>query len=94
MTAAAASSGQGSALSVFRNQNFRWLWLAELVSQMGSSITALASSIFAYQSTGSALNVGLMMIATVVPSLFVGLIAGVFVDRYDRKRIMIIANLL
>jgi MFS family permease len=43
--------------------------------------------------TGSALSVGLMLMATAVPSLLVGLIAGVFVDRYDRKRIMIAADL-
>lgn len=46
-----------------------------------------------YRLTGSALYVGLMLMATALPSLLVGLIAGVFVDRWDRKRIMFAADL-
>ena len=61
---------------------------------MGSGLTAIASSILVYRMTGSALSVGLMMLATALPGLFVGLIAGVFVDRFDRRRIMIAANLI
>ena len=50
--------------------------------------------ILVYRETGSALAVGLMLMATAIPSLFVGLLAGVFVDRYDRKRIMIASGLI
>jgi CRP-like cAMP-binding protein/predicted MFS family arabinose efflux permease len=55
---------------------------------------SLAASIFIFRETGSALSVGLMLVATSAPSLLVGLVAGVYVDRMDRKRIMIVANLL
>jgi MFS family permease len=61
---------------------------------MGSALTSLAASIYIYRLTGSALSVGLMLMATAAPSLLVGLFAGVFVDRYDRKRIMITADVL
>jgi MFS family permease len=84
---------QKSAFAIFRNRNFALLWFAEFASAMGSSLTTLASYLVIYRVTGSALNVGLMLIATAAPSLVVGLVAGVFVDRYDRKRIMIIADL-
>jgi CRP-like cAMP-binding protein/predicted MFS family arabinose efflux permease len=47
-----------------------------------------------YRITGSALSVGLMLMATAAPSILVGLIAGVYVDRYNRKRIMVVADLL
>lgn len=94
MAVASNASGLAAAFGVFQNRNFRLLWLAQLVTEMGSSVTALASSIYVYQVTGSALNVGLMMIATVAPSLVVGLAAGVFVDRYDRKRIMLITEVV
>lgn len=94
MTTISAPAKPGSTLSIFRKRNFSLLWSAELVSEMGTAITSLAASIFVYQTTGSALNVGLMMIASVVPSLFVGLIAGVFVDRYNRKHIMVAADLI
>ncbi|HEY5729997.1 MAG TPA: MFS transporter [Anaerolineales bacterium] len=83
-----------SAFAVFRNRNFTLIWIGQLVTEMGTSLTLLASSIYVYKITGSALNVGLMMMASAAPSLLVGLIAGVFVDRYDRKRIMIVADLI
>jgi CRP-like cAMP-binding protein/sugar phosphate permease len=83
-----------SAFAVFRRRSFSMLWVADFVSTAGSALTSLAASILIFRVTGSALSVGLMLMATAVPSLLVGLIAGVFVDRYDRKRIMVTANLL
>jgi CRP-like cAMP-binding protein/predicted MFS family arabinose efflux permease len=53
----------------------------------------LAASILVYRLTGSAASVGLMLMASAAPTIVVGLLAGVFVDRYDRKRIMIAADL-
>jgi hypothetical protein len=44
----------------------------------------LADRLHFYRETGSTLSVGLMLIATTAPTLLVGLIAGVFVDRFDR----------
>jgi CRP-like cAMP-binding protein/predicted MFS family arabinose efflux permease len=81
-------------LSVFRNRNFTWLWSGQLVSTIGDSLMSLAASIYVLRETDSALAVGLMLVATSAPGLLVGLIAGVYVDRMDRKRIMIAANLL
>jgi MFS family permease len=92
MTTLAAS--QPSTLSVFRNRSFTLMWTGQLISTAGSALTSLAAGIYVYRQTGSALSVGLMMMATALPTLFVGLIAGVFVDRYDRKRIMMAADLI
>lgn len=83
-----------SPFAVFRNRNFTLLWSAQLVSTIGSALTSLAASILVYRITGSALSVGLMLMATAAPSVVFGLIAGVFVDRYDRKRIMVMADLV
>jgi MFS family permease len=83
-----------SMFSVFRNRSFRYIWLAQLISSMGSALTALAASVLVYRVTGSALSVGLMLIATSGPTVLIGLFAGVFVDRYDRKRIMLGSDLL
>ena len=60
---------------------------------MGSALTTLASSILVFRATGTALSVGLMLMATAGPTILVGLVAGVFVDRYDRKRILLAADL-
>jgi len=78
-----------SPTAVFRRRDFRYLWLAQLVSTSGSALTDLAAGIYVFRETQSALAVGLTMMVTAVPSLVVGLLAGVFVDRHDRLRIMI-----
>ena len=83
-----------SAFAIFRNRSFTLLWTASLLSTIGSALTSLAASILVYRLTGSALSVGLMLMATAGPSLVVGLVAGVFVDRLDRKRIMLVANVI
>jgi CRP-like cAMP-binding protein len=83
-----------SAFSVFRKRDFRLLWSAQLVSTIGTALTDLAAGILVFRATGSAASVGLMFIAASIPTLVVGLIAGVFVDRYDRRKIMVSADLL
>lgn len=93
MTAIAASP-LPSPFAVFRNRNFSLMWAGQLVDTSGSALTSLAASILVFRITNSALSVGLMLMATAAPSVLVGLIAGVFVDRYDRKKIMIAANLI
>ncbi|MBI5880145.1 MAG: MFS transporter [Chloroflexi bacterium] len=93
-TGTATQAASLSPFAVFRNRSFALLWSAEFVSSMGSALTSLAASILVFRLTGSAFSVGLMLMATAAPSVLIGLLAGVFVDRYDRKRIMIGADLV
>ena len=90
----AAAAKQQSMFAVFRKRNFTLLWLGQLVSEFGNGLTSITASILVYRETGSAASVGLMLMATALPSLLFGLIAGVFVDRFDRKRILIVSDLL
>ena len=92
--AAAASPAQPSPYAVLRNRSFRRIWTAQLISTVGDALTSLAAGIIVFKITGSALSVGLMLMATAVPTLVVGLIAGVVVDRFDRKRIMVASDLI
>lgn len=82
-------SNPPATMAVFRRPNFTKLWTAQFVSTIGDALNQVAASILIFRLTGSVLSVGLMMMATAVPSLFIGLIAGVYVDRYDRKKIMV-----
>jgi MFS family permease len=91
---AAALPAQPSPFAVLRNGRFIRLWTAQLVSTIGDALTSLAAGIIVYERTQSALSVGLILMATAVPTLVFGLIAGVVVDRYDRKKIMIAADIL
>ena len=89
MTAAAQPGVKISPTAVFKKRDFVLMWVAQLVSTAGSSLTDLAAGIYVYSVTGSAFLVGVTLMATAVPSLIVGLLAGVFVDRYDRRSVMI-----
>jgi CRP-like cAMP-binding protein/sugar phosphate permease len=90
----AATAPAPSMFAVFRRRDFSLLWLAQLISTAGSSLTDLAAGIWVYRETESALAVGLTLMATAVPSLIVGLLAGVYVDRHDRKKILMITCLI
>jgi len=94
VTAATPPAPSLSPYAVFRNRSFTLLWTAQLVSTAGSALTSLAAGILVYRVTGSVALVGLMLMATAAPSLLVGLIAGVFVDRWNRKAILVAADLL
>ncbi len=80
--------------AIFRNRSFTYLWTGQLISTIGDALTSLAAGIIVYQVTGSVLNVGLMLMVSAIPTLIFGLIAGVFVDRFDRKTIMIVSVIL
>lgn len=92
--AAEATPAKVSSTAVFRRRDFVLMWTAQLVSTAGSSLTDLAAGIYVFEQTGSAFLVGVTLMATAIPSLIVGLIAGVFVDRWDRRKVMMASNLL
>lgn len=92
--ASAQPLAQPSAFAVFRRRTFTLLWTGQFVSTIGDALLIAGAGILIFQRTNSALSVGLMAAATIAPALVVGLIAGVVVDRYDRKRIMLAADLL
>lgn len=83
-----------SPFAVFRNRSFSLMWLGQLISTFGDALTQLAAGILVFRLTGSVLSVGLMLAVTSLPSLLLGLVAGVYVDRYDRKKILVISCFL
>jgi DHA3 family macrolide efflux protein-like MFS transporter len=91
---ATALPSQPSPYAVLRNRSFRRIWTAQLVSTIGDALTSLAAGIIVLERTHSVLSVGLMLMATAVPTLVVGLIAGIVVDRFDRKKIMVASDLI
>ena len=83
-----------SPFAIFRNRSFTLLWIGQVIETIGCSLTSLAASILVFRLTGSAASVALMMMATAAPTILVGLLAGVLVDRHDCRRIMMVADLL
>src|SRR6185437_14209199 len=72
---------------------FRWLWYGQLTSQLGDWFDLIAVCTLLLNLTGSGAAVGLLLVMQFLPAAFVGLGAGVLIDRLPRKWIMIGADL-
>ena len=80
-------------LAVLRQRDFSLLWFGGVLSVIGDYFLFIALPFFVYERTGSVLATGAMFAAETVPRLLFGSVAGVFVDRWDRKRTMVISDL-
>jgi MFS family permease len=85
--AATPASGRSSG-------DFGKFWAGQTVSNLGSSITLFALPLLVYELTGSAVNLALTTAAQFIPHLLFGLVIGAYVDRLDRKKLMITVDLL
>ena len=74
-------------------KNFYKLWLGELISNIGSGMTAFALSVYVYEKTGSVSYVSLITLLSFMPSIILSPIGGLLADRYDRRLLMIIGDL-
>ncbi|HVN55306.1 MAG TPA: MFS transporter [Anaerolineaceae bacterium] len=79
---------------LFQNRDFVALWLGQTISFIGDYFNWLAVPITINRLTGSATMVGLSFIFNSIPALVLGPFAGVFVDRWDRRRVMIVSDVL
>jgi MFS family permease len=79
-------------IQVLRQRNFALLWFAGLISMIGDWVLFIALPIHTYTLTHSSLATGVMFMAGTLPRIFVGSLAGVFVDRWDRRQTMVIAD--
>lgn len=93
-------AGPGSAAfvasrpSLWRHRDFMLLWVGQSVSRLGDQFTALAVPIIAAFSLGAqAAQMGLLAAAGTLPFLLFGLPAGVWVDRWERRRVLILGDL-
>lgn len=77
-----------------RNRNVALLFSGQVVSIVGDMVLFIALPFWIYQLTGSAMATGFMFAALTIPQLVFSPIAGVFVDRLDRKRLMIASDLV
>jgi MFS family permease len=80
-------------VTLLRNRSFRLLWSGQLVSSFGDALTSLALLLTAQRLTGSTTAVAATAVAIALPQLLVGLPAGVLVDRWSRRRVMIGSDL-
>jgi len=81
-------------LRILRQRNFALLWTGGLVSMIGDWVLIVGLPFEVYRRTGSTLATGAMVLAFLLPSVAFGSIGGVFVDRWDRRRLMVAINLV
>src|SRR5262245_53268283 len=79
-------------LAPFRYRGFSLLWTAGLISLTGDWLLSVALPIYIYRLTGSPAAISAVVATNVATRLLFGAMAGVYVDRWDRRRVMIWAN--
>jgi len=77
-----------------RNRNYRYTWAGQIVSEIGDNFNNIAVFALAMQLTHSGMVVAGVLLARAIPAITMGPLAGVLLDRFDRKRIMIASDLI
>lgn len=85
--------GQGYA-EVARSPRYFPLWLAQLTSTFGDTLHYIALVILVYQLTGQGVAVAILVVAEIIPVLLLGPVAGVVIDRFSRKSVLIASDLV
>lgn len=75
-------------LSLWKNRNFLLLWGGNIISSFGSQMYTIAIPLLIYEMSQSAIAMSAMRAVEFLPNIFIGMIAGVLVDRINRKRMM------
>jgi hypothetical protein len=73
---------------------FTLVWIGQIVSILSTNMTAFALTIWVFQKTGSATALGLMQVFFITPFLIISPLAGVMVDRQNRKTMMMVSDLV
>jgi MFS family permease len=81
-------------IAILRQRDFSLLWFGGLISNLGDFVLFTGLPFEIYRRTGSTLATGGMVLSFLIPSILLGSVAGVFVDRWDRRRLMVVVNLL
>jgi MFS family permease len=76
------------------NRNYRYTWIGQVVSEIGDHFNNIAVFSLAMETTGSGLVVSGIMLSRAIPAVMAGPVAGVLLDRLDRRRIMLASDLV
>jgi MFS family permease len=83
-----------NALRALKHRNFRLFFCGQSISLVGTWMTRLATSWLVYRLTGSTFLLGVIGFAGQIPTFLMAPIAGVWVDRWDRRRVLLVTQLL
>ena len=96
MTAAGETApvAESSAAAVFRNRPFLLLWLSQLATQVGGNMVLYGLTVLVYGSTDSNSAVSILILTFLAPAVIFSALAGVYVDRFDRRLVLVATNLI
>lgn len=75
-------------------KDFLILWSTQSLSQLGSSITTFALTLWLYEKTGSSLSTAALTICSYLPYVIMSIFAGALTDRFDKKKTMLVCDVL
>ena len=81
-------------LAAFRYRDFRLFWLSLFISNIGTWMQMTATNWLLYQLTNSPVQLGLNGVFRATPAIALGLISGTFADRYDRRKLLLLTQLV
>jgi len=81
-------------LRVIRNPRYFPLWLGQIISNLGDTLNYVALVVLVFRLSHSGLAVSALVLTEIVPTLLLGPIAGVVIDRFDRQRVLIVVDSL
>lgn len=79
---------------LYQLKDFLILWSTQSMSQLGSSITAFALTLWLYERTGSSLSTAALTICSYAPYVMMSIFAGALTDRFDKKKTMLSCDVL
>ena len=79
---------------LYQLKDFFILWSTQSISQLGSSITAFALTLWLYEKTGSSLSTAALTICSYAPYVLMSIFAGALTDRFDKKKTMLVCDVL
>ncbi|TME35465.1 MAG: MFS transporter [Chloroflexi bacterium] len=80
--------------SIWRNRNFLLLWLAQAISQTAQNAIWFGIVILVQRVSNSSTQLSLAVLTLIIPSVVFGVLAGVYVDRWDKRTVLIATNLI
>jgi MFS family permease len=82
------------ALAVFRNRPFLLLWLSQAFTQIGGNMVIYGLTVIILEATRSNTAVSLLILTFLGPAVLFSAVAGVYVDRIDKRHVLVVTNLL
>ncbi len=78
---------------IFKNKNFTLLWVSQLISEIGDWLSTLAIPLLVLRLTNSPIAISFYMVSRFLPTMLFSSFTGIIIDRFDRKKILIISDI-